>query len=139
MKKYLWLVSILALFLVSASSAKSSLKKLTVLNKSSMDIEMRLNGSDSDNFYYLRIPAGSEMMPTEKIFTVEPDEYLASLYYVELWDPVYGATCGLKAQSLDLRRNVRVVVRECDHQFAQPGEPPAVIKFGAPTRRPGRR
>ena len=72
---------------------------------------------------------------TEKVFTVVPDEYSASLYYVELWDPVYGATCGSKAQYLDLRRNVRVVVRECNHTFAQPGEPPALVKFGAPAKR----
>jgi hypothetical protein len=130
MKKTLLFISLLTLLALGARPANGPLKRLTVINKSGMDIAIRLTGSDSENFYYLRIPAADRTTPTAKVFTVVRDRYSSTLYYIELWDPVYGFSCSSMDQILDITRNVKVIVSECDRIFPNAGEPPAIIKFG---------
>ena len=138
MKKTLLLLSLLVIFTMSASAEGIRLVRLTVINKSGMDIELSLTGKNQEEFYYLRVPEGDRSSPTEVVFTVVPDEYSSQIYYVELWDPVYGATCGLESQTLDVSGNVRLVVTECTMTPPNNGEPPAIIKYGAPQVKKGR-
>ncbi len=105
------------------------LVRLTVTNKSGRAIEMRLSGSCLEEFYYLRIPEGDRFSPAEMVFTVTPDIYISSVYYVELWDPVYGNQCSMKGQSLDVRHNVHLIVFECESTPVNAGEPPAIVKY----------
>ena len=105
------------------------LVRLTVTNKSGRAIEMRLSGSCLEEFYYLRIPEGDRFSPAEMVFTVTPDIYASSIYYVELWDPVYGNQCSMKGQSLDVRHNVHLIVFECESTPVNAGEPPAIVKY----------
>jgi hypothetical protein len=137
MKSKINLVILLALVLVSAKPISERMAKLTIVNKSGMAIELRLTGSDTGSFYYLRLPKGDRIVPEEDVFWIVPDQYSSSLYYVQLWDPVYGYSCSSKSQSLDLRRNIRLMVFECDHRIAAPGEIP-IIKYGASSGRRGR-
>lgn len=131
MKKTLLFISVLALFALGAIPADGPLKRLRVINKSEMDIAIQLMGSKSENFYYLRIPAGDRITPTEKVFTVVRDQYSSTLYYIEPWDPIYGVSCSSTSRNLDLTRNVKVIVPQCGRPFPNAGEPPAIIKYGA--------
>ncbi len=129
-KKKLLVIFLLTLFSIGASTPPIRLSKLTIINKSGRDIEINLTGKYEENTYYLRIPKGDYIFPTEKIFTLIPDTYTTKLYYVELWDPVYGYSCSSKSQTLELTRNVRVIVLPCDRTPANRGEPPALVKYG---------
>jgi len=132
MKKTLLLLSILTLVSISANAfVPRVVKNLTVINKSGRAIEISLTGTETDNFYYLRVPAGDRIAPVERVFEIFPDVYRSQLHYVELWDPVYGYSCGSKSQTLDLTRNVRVVVLECERNAPNNGEPPSMLKYGA--------
>jgi len=130
MNKKLLYIAILALVALGAMPADGPLKRLTVINRSEMEIAIRLNGSENEIFYYLRIPAGEELTPTERVFTVVGDQYSSTLYYIEPWDPIYGYRCSSTNRNLDLTRNVRVIVQECDRPFPNAGEPPTIIKYG---------
>jgi hypothetical protein len=61
---------------------------------------------------------------------VARDQYSSTLYYIELWDPVYGYSCSSMDQILDITRNIKVVVSECTRTFPNGGEPPSIIKYG---------
>jgi hypothetical protein len=137
MKRKFHLLFLIALVLISAKPVSTRMTRLTVVNKSGMAIELSLTGSETSSFYYLRVAKGDRIVPLEVNFTIYPDKYSSSLYYVELWDPVYGSTCSSKSQSLDLRRNIRLMVFECDRQIAAPGEIPTV-KYGAGRGKRGR-
>ena len=133
MKKILLIASLLTLILIAAGPKPPKLVRLTVVNKSGLPLEISLTGSCEDNYYYLRVPEGDRLFPTKKVFTVAPDMYSARLYYIELWDPVYGYSCSSKSQQLDVRHNTRVMVLECDRTPACPGET-SIVKFGAGRR-----
>ncbi len=125
----------LIMMLFPASTSFTKLKRLTVVNMSGLPIDLRLSGSYQGYYYYLRVPAGDRTTPFEKTFTVQPDNYSATVFYQELWDPVYGYQCTSKSQNLDLTHNTRVIVFECTRRPANNGEPPAIVKFGAGGRR----
>ena len=129
MKKTLLFVSILTMLALSARPL--ALKRLTIVNKSGLDIEIRLTGIEFENNYYLRIPAGNRNFPTKRVFSVVRDQYNSILYYIELWDPVYGYSCSSMDQLLVITRNVKVTISECDRTFPNAGEPPSIIKYGA--------
>lgn len=138
-KKNKLLVLLLLMFaLLSMGASTGRLTRLTVINKSGRDIEMSLSGRELDQVYYLRVSEGSRQSPTEKVFTVTPDVYTSILYYVELWDPVYGYQCASRTQRMDLNRNVRVVVLECDRKYINAGEPPSMLKYGGRAQKKGR-
>lgn len=129
-KNILLVIAALAFLLVSASPAKyERLVELTVVNKSGLPVELKLTGSQEENFYYLRVPRGFRDAPTETTFTITPDTYQATAHYVELWDPVYGYDCGARSSTLVATRNVRVTILECDRQARQRGEP-SILKLG---------
>jgi hypothetical protein len=136
-KKIIILLSIFSLVLVSAKCPPVKLKRLTVINKSAMAIEISMTGKELEKSYYLRIPEGSQKLPAETEFTVWADTYTSSIYYVELWDPVYGATCSNKSQSLDLTHDVRVTVLPCLITPPNGGEPPSIIKYAGRNTRTG--
>ena len=130
MRKTLLITSILALLLMGSKPFPGKLVRLTVVNKSGLPVEIKMTGKYEEAFYYLRVPEGDRDFPVEKIFTIIPDTYQTQLYYIELWDPVYGYSCASKSQSMELYRNTRVVVKECDQVPSCPGEP-SMIKYGA--------
>jgi hypothetical protein len=136
-KKSTLILIVLVLTTISAS-APDRLVRLTIVNKSGRKIELSLTGTNYDQFYYLHIPEGSRQSPLEQVFTLVPDSYTSSLYYYELWDPVYGNQCGTKGQTLDLTRNVKLTVLPCDLSPAKSDEAPAIVKFGAGGRKKGR-
>ena len=135
MKKTLLAAALLALMLLGAAPYHGlKLTRLTVINKSGLPIEIQLIGSCEDNWYYLRMSDGDRLFPTEQVFTIAPDEYKMQVFYIELWDPVYGYSCAPKSAAIDATRNLRVVVSECDWTPPVPGEP-SMVKLGAASRR----
>ncbi len=68
-------------------------------------------------------------MPVEQAFTVVPDTYPSSVYFVELWDPVYGHKCTDKAQILDMRRNAVLIVFACAFTPPDAGEQPSLVRY----------
>jgi hypothetical protein len=127
MKKILLVLSIISLLLVSADTQADKLIRLTIVNKSGLDMEIKLTGmEDRDSFYFLRVPAGDRSNPTEKAFTILPGTYSMQADYVELWDPVYGDKCGSAGgKTLYAGRNIRVVFLECNSNISPraKGEP----------------
>jgi hypothetical protein len=132
---------LLALVLMAVMSGSTRLVRLTIVNKSGLAIEIELTGSleecDEDYHYYLRVPEGDRLWPEEKVFTILPDKYTMSVYYVELWDPVYGYDCSSQSGTINATRNVRVVVSECTYTPPNAGEP-SMVKLGGSGRRRGR-
>ena len=142
MKRIFLTTAILALVLLGATPKPIRLVRLTIANKSGLDIEVELTGSfyedDEDYHYYLRVPEGSRSSPTERVFTILPDKYKMSVYYVELWDPVYGTKCsGSSSQTVDATRNVKVVVSKCTWTPPNAGEP-SMLKYGGSGIKRGR-
>jgi hypothetical protein len=131
LKRKLLALTLLAILLLGAAPPKGLLlKRLTVVNKSERDLELELTGSCDDNWYYLHVPAGSRDFPSMTVFTITPDVYSMTAHYIELWDPVYGYTCGdTSTRSVDVTRNVRVVILDCNLRPPNGGEP-SMIKLG---------
>jgi hypothetical protein len=126
-------------FLAFGTSAKPlKLMRFTVVNRSMLPIELSLTGENiEDNEYYLRVAKGIPENPTTQVFTVLPDKYSVTVYYVEYWDPVYGTVCGSKSQEVDLTHNTRLLVPICTHTPPNGGEP-AMLKLGGRSRSGGR-
>ena len=133
MRKILLIISLLAVLAIAASSAYTKLYRLTIINKSGMDLAISLLGDDDSHQYYLRVPAGDRRSPTETIFTLVPDTYSINAYYIEPWDPVYGYTCtDPGGKTLVAERNIRLTFTECNYTPRNGGEP-SMWKFN--TRR----
>jgi hypothetical protein len=136
-RRIFFILIILSLLLIGAKP-EPILIRLTIINKSGLPIEMRLTGSFlEDNQYYLRIAKGDALAPNLQIFTILPDKYSIQLYYIELWDPVYGYHCGSKSMTVDVFHNTRLAVAACDVTPNNSGEP-GMWKFGARTSKQGR-
>lgn len=129
-KKILLILAILALGLIGATELPTRLVRLTVINMADRKVEISMTGKYFEQFYYLRVPEGSRLYPYIQVYTIIPDTYSTSLYYWELWDPVYGNQCGKKAQNIDLSRNVRLTILPCDLNPPNGGEPPSILKYG---------
>ena len=131
MRKMLLIISLLAVLVIAASSAYTKLYRLTIINKSGMEMAIGLLGEDDNNQYYLRVPAGDRRSPTETIFTLVPDTYSINAYYIEPWDPVYGYTCNDPGgKTLVAERNIRLTFTECNYTPRNGGEP-SMWKFNA--------
>ena len=123
MKKVIFLVSLLAAFL-SASALPIRLVRLTIVNKSGLPLEIRLTGENTDTSYYLRVGEGDGQLPAESVFTIVPGTYKMEPYYIELWDPVYGYSCGeAGSKTLEADHNIKVTFRECNRTIRNVGEP----------------
>jgi hypothetical protein len=100
-----------------------------------MEIAVQMEGEEREQFYYLRFPQGDADTPAVQTFTLVPDTYSLQVYYLELWDPVYGASCtDAAAPSLELNRNIQMVFKECGVTPRRPSETP-LLKFGSMSRR----
>lgn len=134
MKKVLILITLSSLLLMGvspssgpmAASLKSiKLVRLTIVNKSGLPLEIKLTGENVENFYYLRIPTGDRTLPTEEIFTIARDTYQVQPYYIELWDPVYGYSCGgAGSRTLYAYHNIKITFLECNNSPRHRGESP---------------
>jgi hypothetical protein len=136
MKKILWLLPLLSLLLMAASDPIRPIR-LTIINKSEMDIAVQLQAKPREcckgtqdlegNFYYLPVAEGDRSTPTTKSFLIEPDTYQMLVFYIQTWDPVYGFDCNQNAPNkLIAENNIRVVILPC-------GEIPAPQAVGEPT------
>lgn len=125
MRKLVLIISMLALLLIAASPSYTQLYRLTIINKSGMELAISLLGEDDNNQYFLRVPAGDRRSPSEITFTIMPDTYSIQPYYIEPWDPVYGYTCNDPgAKTLEAERNIRITFTECDYRPRNGGESP---------------
>jgi hypothetical protein len=123
-------ISLFTLLLVGADKCPpGKLIRLTMVNKATLPIEISLTGSIENNDYYLRVGPASEKAATTKDFTIIPDKYSVTVYYIELWDPVYGKHCSNKSQSIQAKHNLRVSVPPCKYAPPNKGEP-AMVKIG---------
>jgi hypothetical protein len=130
MRKTILVIALLSLFLISA--APENTIRLTLRNKTGMDIAVQLiNGdyNDFDYLYYLNVAEGDRQYPTEKHFDIAPGIYNMQVFYLDTWDPVYGFKCddSLPIQ-LNARKNMRVTVIECGREPPNWGEP-TMTKF----------
>jgi hypothetical protein len=129
MKKWqLFLVSVLALSSLGATPVLKTVR-VTLINKSGAPVEVRLTGKCQENIYYVRLAEGDRTQPAEAVVDVIPDQYSMEIFYIELWDPVYGYTCGSGAQSAAISRSTRLTVLECTNKTPNDGEPPAILKY----------
>ena len=134
MKKALLIVCLLAVLALGAKGPEGKLFRLTIVNKSEMDMAYHLLNIDGESFYYLKVPAGSREAPTEKVFTIEPGVYMLRPYYIETWDPVYGVKCGgAGSKLLIVARNIRITFLKCGVRARFPGEP-SMFKFSPQVR-----
>jgi hypothetical protein len=130
MNKRVLLVSLIALLLLGANPSPKALVRLTIVNKSGLEISVQLTSrEDSTRTYYLTIQEGDKLVPTTQVYTIIPDNYSARIYFHEIWDPVYGFDCGSSGGSIDARRNVRMTVLPCTTHLRSHGEP-SQLKFG---------
>jgi hypothetical protein len=129
MKKLYYFIIICSFLLIAASPDQVNLVRFTVINKSGLPMEVKLTGQNDENFYYLRIPAGDRSSPSETVFTIVRDIYRMQPYYIELWDPVYGYSCGgASGKTLYAFRNIQITFVECGVTPRHKGEP-AMMKF----------
>ena len=117
-KKALLALALLSLLLVGTCPKPAKLIRLTVVNKSGLPVEIGLTGkikinAYQYNTYYLRIPKNSTPVKAIKEFTIIPDKYSMHIYYLELWDPVYGTHCPARTLSVEAYHNTQVVVPVC--------------------------
>ncbi len=135
MKKILALISLITLLLIGADRPMDTVR-LTVINKSEMDIAIQLRSEDREcsnskdiikgEMYYLPVPAGDKMTPEVKVFDIQQDTYGMQLYYISTYDPVYGFKCETPLPNgLIARRNIRLTVLPCTYTLGpkQVGEP----------------
>jgi hypothetical protein len=136
MKKALLFLCALTMLITGTGGIPVKRVRLTLVNKSGMDIEVSLTGQDYEQFYYLKVPEGDRLTLSERMFTVVPDTYQVNAYFVELWDPVYGASCEDRQSIVDITHNTKIIVMECDQTPPNGGEAPQ-IKLGGVNRRGG--
>ncbi len=135
MKKIYALISLLALILIGADRPTDTIR-LTIINKSGMDIAIQLRSRDYEcanskdivkgDFYYLTVLGGDREEPTVKAFDIQKNDYGMQLFYIQTYDPVYGYKCRMPApNALVAARNLRLTVLPCDFTPSpkQIGEP----------------
>lgn len=128
MKKITMLSFVLALFLLGFDQVgvMDKLVRFTVINKSEVDIGIRLINREKELNYYLTVPEGDKEFPGEKEFTIEPAIYEMQVFYKETYDPVYGYP---KCQGLVMParlyalHNIKLTFDKCFMPPAGKGEP----------------
>ena len=129
MKKVFLLALSLLLAMALSAAGPARLVRLSIVNKTGLPMEIQLSGAYTDSFYYLHVPEGDKVYPSETVFTVMADEYRIQPYYVQLWDPVYGTTCSNPAgKTMYASRNLRITFLPCDFTPSNKGEP-SIIKY----------
>ena len=123
MKKFLALISICTFMLIGADLPRDTIR-LTVINKSEMDIAIQLKSKDYEcanspeiirgDFYYLKVWEGDRSVPNIKEFDIQRNTYAMQMFYLQTYDPVYGFKCDTPApNALIAQRNIRLVVLPC--------------------------
>lgn len=140
------ILAFMVLLLASGGSDGIRLVRFTVINKSGMELEVRLSSTcvylkslgvkvSDCPWYYLHVPAGDRVAPAEMVFTIVREIYSAQVNYMEMWDPVYGYSCSSNGATVQATSNARLVVLECDRRAPNRGEP-TMVKAGGGGRQP---
>jgi len=122
MKRNLFIISLLTVIFGISACLPPKLVRLTIINKSTFDLEIGLTGQEYEQMYTLRVPEGDKDSPEEKVFTIVPDVYRFIPYYVEYWDPVYGRQCNTVPSIKDLTRQTQIIMFHCNDMIRKPGE-----------------
>jgi hypothetical protein len=115
LKKILLLLSLFA-FAASGATSYTNQRRLTVTNRSGMDIAVGLQGVQEGEFYYLQVPEGTSTFPTVRDFTLIRDVYAATIYFIEAYDPVYGFQCTAASTQVNAVKNTWLEVGECRYE-----------------------
>lgn len=119
MKKYLPWFLIITILLAGAKTQNLDLVRFTVVNESPFPLGISLTGTFTESFYYLHVPEGDPEFPVERTFTIARDEYQMQVYYIDLWDPVYGYTCSSGPGGLlNAKKNNSITVKHCNASTA---------------------
>lgn len=119
------LLVLLTSFLFTSAFDTMHLIRLTVINKASIEVALRLDNEQQDIHYYLTIPKGDPDAPIEKVFTIIPETYSVRAIYLETYDPVYGYPyCGGKSPggTYKLTMQSRMIIPACKTTFATGGD-----------------
>jgi hypothetical protein len=121
----LLLIALLASNLIAAKGWPGKQYELRVINRSGVKVEIKLTGiSDENAFYYLHVPKGDVEMPYEKTFAIDSGDYKMQVYFIEIYDPVYGYSCrSASAATLQMTRQVEVFINSCNARPRNHGEP----------------
>ena len=135
-----WLLA-LTFLLTAAKENPADLVRFTVINESPFPLGISLTGTFTETTYYLNVPEGDSEFPVEKTFTITRDEYQMVVYYIDLWDPVYGYTCTTGPGGLlNARRNNTLTVKHCNAAAAggsrSSAETPATSPFNGVVEAP---
>ena len=103
--------------------------RVNVINKSGVPIEVRMTGKCWEKIYYARLEEGDRIFPTEKYVDVIQDDYSFEIFFIELWDPVYGYECGEGTNSAVINHSTRLTVLECSNNTPNNGERPTILKY----------
>lgn len=129
MKRAALVAMILALFLMSSKPVNKGLVRLTIINKSGVELFIGLDNLETDYegeiIYNLTIPVGDHENPTVMEYTIYKDIYNVTMLYVKEWDPVYQySPCDLNPHYSQLiaDRNHRWVFTDCAQKPPRPGE-----------------
>lgn len=137
MKKTIVLLLLLSALLLIGANKKGV--ELTIRNRSGMNIAVSLVGEEKENTFYLRVPEGTKADPSERVFEIPRDTYFMQIYYLEIWDPVYGFVCdGAVAAKVEVPGNLRLSVLPCDQPTRHGGEQGFLKLPALRARRPGR-
>lgn len=123
--RLLLLIALLAPTLVAAKPWPGKQYELRVVNKSGVKLAIKLTGiSDENAYYYLHVPKGDMDFPYEKTFAIASGDYNMSVYYIEIYDPVYGYSCGSAPSiTLNMTRQVEIIFNTCGVRPRHGGEP----------------
>ena len=124
-KTVLLVVALLCLSITGASPLRTV--ELTIINKSGKEIAIGLVEANSYRAYYLHVAEGTKSTPTKEVFAIERGQYTMNVYYIQIYDPVYGYECDQPGSSTwHAIRNMRVTVKPCDAPAANRGERPLI-------------
>lgn len=124
-EKFPLVFTLFASLLITSAFEPLHLIRLTVINKASIDVALRLDNEQQDIHYYLSIPKGDKDAPIEKVFTIIPQTYSVRAIYLETYDPVYGYPyCGGKTPggTYNLTMQSRMIIPACKSTFATGGD-----------------
>lgn len=133
-RKIRGLIILLVTSLLCISAApQATLYRLTIVNRSGYRIAVQLTYTNDDGTttqrYYLTVSRGEKDRPIKKTFSIMPDKYIAKVYYLETYDPVYGYHCSRNPSTkFEADRNMMMKVNSCDARI-RPSKELTIIKL----------
>lgn len=83
---------------------KLTLVRVTVINKSGHVVYLKMQGTDTDAFYYIVIKEGTKLEPSVKVYRIVVDEYQRTTWSCD----------GIKSEgTLAITRNMRLIFASC--------------------------